>query len=95
MENLISHLISKPSIKAVYFNENNEWLFYPRAKFPIVKTREEVLGMSTPKEVKRTAAELVELILNATSVAEIDEIVGNDTRKTVLATAETKKLEFN
>lgn len=95
MEKLIEHLNSKPTIKLVYFNEQSEWLFYPRAKFPIVKTRDEILGESASKEVKRTAAELIELILNATSVAKIDAIVGNDTRKTVLATAETKKQEFN
>ena len=51
MEKLIEHLKSKPAIKLVYFNENNEWLFYPRAAFPIVKTREELLG-DEPSEVK-------------------------------------------
>lgn len=43
MEALKTVLISKPSIKVVYFNENMEWLFHPDAKFPNAMTREEIL----------------------------------------------------
>lgn len=44
MEALKQHLKSKPSIKMVYFNENEEYLFYPRPSFTTAMTREEILG---------------------------------------------------
>jgi hypothetical protein len=52
MEELKKHLLSKPSIQVVYFNENMQWLFYPRASFPTVMTRSEILGEEKPEEEK-------------------------------------------
>jgi hypothetical protein len=52
MEELKKHLLRKPHIVEVFFNEKEEWLFHPRASYPIKMTREEILGESEEKEEK-------------------------------------------
>jgi len=54
MEELKNVLISKPHIKEVYFNDNGEWLFHPRPKFPTMMTREEILGEEKKEENPET-----------------------------------------
>lgn len=52
MTELQKHLESNPQRKAVYFNEKGEWLFIPHPAYPIVKTRDEVLGTDAEPEEK-------------------------------------------
>lgn len=56
MKDIKEILKSKPHIKEVYFNEKEQWLFYPRPSFPIKMTREEVLG----EEVEKSKEEKVD-----------------------------------
>lgn len=92
LENLKETLANKPNIKKVYFNENGEWLTYPRPNFPIEKTREEVLG-ETAAEVK-TAAEVIEAIKLSTTVEEAEALVVGEIRKSVLTAADKKITEL-
>lgn len=45
MRGLIKHLKANPEIQTVYLNEAGGWLFDPNKLHPIVKTREEILGL--------------------------------------------------
>ena len=53
MTNLQKSVSGNSAIEKVYLNENGDWLFYEHPDFPIVKTREEVLG-NTPLETEST-----------------------------------------
>lgn len=87
LEDLKQTLISRPNIKKVYFNENGEWLTYPRKNYPNEKTREEVLGEEA-LEVSKTAKEVIAEINAATTAEEVAAIIGDDKRKSVTDAAE-------
>lgn len=78
----------------------NSGMFVVPLEFLTEEAKEEMLKADftpenkEPEAAKPTAAELIEKIKLARTLDEITDIIGTDTRKTVIAAAETKAAEL-
>ncbi len=108
LEGLKALLSSHKHIKVVYFNEDGDWLFVPRPGFENEVDRKEILsteieeateektnsGKGSEKTPRMKAADLITLIGAAATTEDVDALIVDEDRKTVLDAAEAKKKSF-
>lgn len=99
--NLNSVFEANPKAKEIFaFEDGNAFLSEDAAKNHKKNNGGDYETVTRPDEselkapAKKNAADLISAISNATSVEEVDTIVGTDTRKTVVDAANAKKESF-